>query len=93
MRVLFFADRRLEGYGSLSDLACLPHFLDVPVGHKTGDSGVIANDVGIVYARSGPIVIAFFTNGITGPYAETEDRIGRVARLIVDYFQAATSNP
>jgi beta-lactamase class A len=71
----------------------LPHFLDVPVGHKTGDSGVIANDVGIVYARSGPIVIAFFTNGITGPYAETEDRIGRVARLIVDYFQAATSNP
>ncbi len=71
----------------------LPHFLDVPVGHKTGDSGVIANDVGIVYARSGPIVIAFFTNGITGPYAETEDRIGRVARLIVDYFQASTSNP
>src|SRR5436190_1557640 len=71
----------------------LPHFLDVPVGHKTGDSGVIANDVGIVYARSGPIVIAFFTNGITGPYAETEDRIGRVARLIVDYFQSATANP
>jgi beta-lactamase class A len=70
----------------------LPHFLDVPVAHKTGDSGVIANDVGIVYARSGPIVIAFFTNGIKGPYAETEDRIGRVARLIVDYFQA-TPNP
>jgi len=72
----------------------LPHFLDVPVAHKTGDSGVIANDVGIVYARSGPIVIAFFTNGITGPYAETEDRIGRVARLIVDYFDGShTTNP
>jgi beta-lactamase class A len=64
----------------------IPHFLSVPVAHKTGDSGVIANDVGMIYARSGAIVIAFFTNGITGPYAETEDRIGRVAQLIVEYF-------
>jgi beta-lactamase class A len=67
----------------------LPHFLDVPVAHKTGDSGVIANDVGMIYARSGTIVIAFFTNGITGTYAETEDRIGRIARMIVDYFDGA----
>src|SRR5215469_1695947 len=28
VRVLLFANRRLEGYGSLSDLACLPHFFD-----------------------------------------------------------------
>ena len=69
----------------------IPHFLDVPVAHKTGDSAVIANDVGMVYARSGPIVIAFFTNGITGPYAETEDRIGRVARMIVDYFDSPST--
>ena len=68
----------------------IPHFLDVPVAHKTGDSAVIANDVGMVYSRSGPVVIAFFTNGITGTYAETEDRIGRVSRLIVDYFDGAT---
>ena len=68
----------------------IPHFLDVPVAHKTGDSGVIANDVGMVYSRSGPVVIAFFTTGISGPYAETEDRIGRVSRLIVDYFDGAT---
>jgi beta-lactamase class A len=64
----------------------LPHFLDVPVAHKTGDSGVIANDVGLVSARSGTVIISFFVNGITGPYAETEDRIGHVARQIVDYF-------
>ena len=64
----------------------LPHFLDVPVAHKTGDSGVIANDVGLVSARSGTVIISFFVNGITGPYAETEDRIGRVSRQIVDYF-------
>jgi beta-lactamase class A len=65
----------------------LPHFLNVPVAHKTGDfPPVLANDVGIVFARSGPIVISFFTNAIEGPYAETEDRIGRVAQLIVEYF-------
>lgn len=67
----------------------LPHFIDVPVGHKTGDSGNIANDAGIIYARSGPIVAAFFSNGITGPYGEAEDRIGQIARLIVDYFDGA----
>jgi beta-lactamase class A len=65
----------------------LPHFLTVPVAHKTGDfPPVLANDVGIVFAKSGPIVISFFTNAIQGPYAETEDRIGRVAQLIVEYF-------
>ena len=67
----------------------IPHFLDVPVAHKTGDSAVIANDVGMVYSRSGTVVIAFFANGITGPYAEAEDRIGRVSRVIVDYFDGA----
>lgn len=65
----------------------LPHFLNVPVGHKTGDfPPVLANDVGVVYARSGPIVIAFFANAIEGPYGEAEDRIGRIAQLIVEYF-------
>jgi len=65
----------------------LPHFVDVPIAHKTGDfPPVLANDVGIAFARSGPIVISFFTNAITGPYAEAEDRIGRSAQLIVQYF-------
>ncbi len=65
----------------------LPHFLGVPVAHKTGDfPPVLANDVGIVFARSGPIVISFFTNAIEGSYGEAEDRIGRVAQLIVGYF-------
>ena len=65
----------------------LPHFLNVPVAHKTGDfPPVLANDVGVVFARSGPIVVSFFTNAIEGPYAEAEDRIGRVAQLIVEYF-------
>ena len=67
----------------------LPHFLDVPVGHKTGDAGNIANDVGIIYSRSGPIVIAALVTGITGPYGEAEDRIGRLAKAVVDHFDGA----
>ena len=65
----------------------LPHFLDVPVGHKTGDfPPMLANDVGVIYSRSGPIVVSFLTNSIREPYAELEDRMGRTARGIVDYF-------
>ena len=65
----------------------LPHFLGVPVAHKTGDfPPVVANDVGVIFARSGPIVVSFFSNSITGQYAEAEDRIGRIAQLIVEYF-------
>jgi reactive intermediate/imine deaminase len=71
----------------------LPHFVDVPVAHKTGDSGNIANDVGIIYARSGPIVIAVLANGITGSYAEAEDRIGRIAKLVVDHFDSGATTP
>jgi beta-lactamase class A len=67
----------------------LPHFLPpgVSVAHKTGDfPPVLANDVGVVYARSGPIVVSFFLNAITEPYGEAEDRMGRVTQRIVEYF-------
>jgi beta-lactamase class A len=70
----------------------LPHFLNVAVGHKTGDfPPALANDVGVIYARSGPIVVAFLTNAIREPYAETEDRMGRTTRAIVDYFDGVPS--
>ena len=63
----------------------LNHFLTVPVAHKTGDfSPVLANDVGIIYARSGPIVVSFLGNAITGNYGEAEDRIGRFAQQLVE---------
>ncbi len=68
----------------------LRHFVNLPVAHKTGDfPPVLANDVGVVFARSGPIVVAFFANAIEGPYAEAEDRIGRIAQLIVAYFDGS----
>ena len=71
----------------------IPHFLTVPVAHKTGDSGVIANDVALVSARSGTVVISFFVTGITASYGETEDRMGHIARHIVDYFDGVPPQP
>ena len=65
----------------------LNHFLTVQVAHKTGDfPPVLANDVGIVYARSGPIVVSVLGNAITGNYGDAEDRIGRFAQQLVEYF-------
>jgi beta-lactamase class A len=65
----------------------LNHYLSVPVAHKTGDfPPVLANDVGIIYARSGPVVVSFLGNAITGNYGDAEDRIGRFAQQLVEYF-------
>lgn len=65
----------------------LPHYVDVPVGHKTGDfPPAVANDVGVIYTRSGPVVVSLLLNAIREPYGEAEDRMGQVGRAIVDYF-------
>ena len=64
----------------------IPHYLTVPVAHKTGETGTVTNDVGMIYARSGTIIISFYNMNLSGPRAETEDGMGRVARLVVDYF-------
>jgi beta-lactamase class A len=66
----------------------LPHFLTgIQVAHKTGDfPPVLANDVGVVYAPSGAIVVSFFLNEITGNYGKAEDHMGRVTQRIVEYF-------
>lgn len=64
----------------------LPHYVTVPVAHKTGDAGNIANDVGIIYSRSGPIVIAVMVTGVRGSLGEAEDQIGRIAQLVVNHF-------
>ena len=75
----------------------LPHYLQWPdyfVAHKTGDGPpVIANDVGIVYGPAGPIVISFFSAANTDPYGEHEDRIGKLARAVVDHFEVSTTAP
>ena len=71
----------------LSGARRLPHYLEIPVAHKTGDwPPLLANDVGIIYTKSGPVVVVMCANNITGNYGEAEDRIGELARRIVDYF-------
>ncbi|MEQ9449454.1 MAG: serine hydrolase, partial [Rhodospirillaceae bacterium] len=67
----------------------IPHYLSVPVGHKTGETGDVTNDVGIIYAKSGPIVISFYNMNVVGMRAETEELMGEVARTVVDYFDGA----
>jgi beta-lactamase class A len=65
----------------------LPHYVDVPVGHKTGDfPPAVANDVGVIYTRSGPVVVSMLLNAIREPYGEAEDRMGQVGRVLVEYF-------
>ncbi|MCA0202217.1 MAG: class A beta-lactamase-related serine hydrolase [Proteobacteria bacterium] len=64
----------------------IPHYLTVPVGHKTGETTGVTNDVGVIYAKSGPIVISFYNMNMTGSRADTEDMMGEVARSVVDYF-------
>lgn len=57
----------------------------VEVGHKTGDwPPIIGNDVGILYAESGPIVISVFTNQNRGSFFDLEAGIGRIAEDVLD---------
>lgn len=64
----------------------IPHYLSVPSGNKTGDTGSVTNDVGIIYTQSGPIVIASYNMNVKGQRTELDDRIGALARRVVDYF-------
>src|SRR4051812_10899137 len=57
----------------------------VSMGHKTGDwPPLLGNDVGIMYPSSGPIVIAVFTNGNTGPFYELEATEGRIGEDVLN---------
>jgi beta-lactamase class A len=74
---------------------CIPHYLEDAdttevashVANKTGSLNRVRNDVGIVYTKDGPIVIAAFTwdNEDTGwsPENEAEILIARMAKTIV----------
>jgi beta-lactamase class A len=60
-------------------------FRGVTIGHKTGDwPPILGNDVGIMYAPSGPIVIAVFTNANTGSFFDLEATEGRIAEDVLN---------
>jgi beta-lactamase class A len=65
----------------------IPKYLDYPVAHKTGDvPPYIANDVGIVYAQSGPIVVSILTADSYGSPASIDESIAKITKTIVDGF-------
>jgi beta-lactamase class A len=55
------------------------------IAHKTGDwPPLLGNDVGIIYARSGPIVVAVFTNMNRGDFFDVEATEGRIAEDLLN---------
>jgi beta-lactamase class A len=68
----------------------IPLYLDTQylIAHKTGDfPPCVANDVGIVYLKSGATVMVFLSDQIRGNYGEAESRIGDIARHAVEYLE------
>ena len=57
----------------------------VGMAHKTGDwPPLLGNDVGIIYAPSGPIVIAVFTSMNRGDFFDLEAIEGRIAEDVLN---------
>jgi beta-lactamase class A len=55
------------------------------IAHKTGDwPPLLGNDVGIIYARSGPIVAAVFTSMNRGDFTDLEATEGRIAEDVLN---------
>jgi beta-lactamase class A len=55
------------------------------IAHKTGDwPPLLGNDVGIIYARSGPIVAAVFASMNRGDFTDLEATEGRIAEDVLN---------
>jgi beta-lactamase class A len=58
------------------------------IAHKTGDWPPYAgNDVGIIFYKGGPMVIAVFTNQNTGDFFDLEATEGRIAERLVNEWK------
>lgn len=75
-----------------TDRSAIPRYLgNLEVANKTGALDDVRNDVAIVYAKHGPIIISAFTYG-NPDHSWTPDNsaqllIGRLAKAIVDRWQ------
>ena len=68
----------------------IPRYLEgVEIASKTGTIGYTTNDVGILFAGKHHIALTIYTlkANTSVTTEEAEDRIGRIARVIYDYFQ------
>jgi beta-lactamase class A len=61
----------------------------VRIAHKTGSMVYSISDVGIIYLGKQHIVLSVYTEKANGsvPEEESEDRIGRIAQAVVDFYQ------
>lgn len=67
----------------------LPRYLPEAAGmaHKTGTIGSTTNDAGVMFVRDKPIAIVVFTVDKRGERGEVEERIGRLGRVVYDFFR------
>lgn len=83
-------DAALSMLKAQTDRAGIPRYLDpgIAVANKTGALDDVRNDVGIVYARNGPIVISVFTHDNRDqswtPDNAAQVLIARLAKAIVE---------
>jgi beta-lactamase class A len=70
----------------------LPRYLPETAGmaHKTGTIGSTTNDAGVMFVRGRPIVLIVFTVDKRTGRGEVEEQMGRLARVVYDYFNYTT---
>jgi beta-lactamase class A len=66
----------------------LPRYLPEAAGmaHKTGTIGSTTNDAGVMFVRGRPVVLVVFTVDKRIGRGEVEEQMGRLARVVYDYF-------
>lgn len=68
----------------------LPRYLPEGTGfaHKTGTIGSTTNDAGVMFIRGNPIALVVFTVDKRTSRGEVEEQMGRLARVVYDFFDA-----
>ncbi len=68
----------------------LPRYLpdSARMAHKTGTIGSTTNDAGIMFVRGNPVALVVFTVDKRIARGEVEERMGRLARAVYDFFDA-----
>lgn len=68
----------------------LPRYLPENTGfaHKTGTIGSTTNDAGVMFIRGNAIAMVVFTMDKRSGRGEVEEQMGRLARVVYDFFDA-----
>ena len=68
----------------------LPRYLpeNTSFAHKTGTIGSTTNDAGVMFVRGNPIALVVFTVDKRTGRGEVEEQMGRLARVVYDFFDA-----